>query len=169
MSRRQLDELFEGSHEINLRQYRVGSRWSSPHRWRRARPGRWGGGREGAGEVVGAYGNNPLILVGPSISTARMLVLISAAAAGSLLLPDPSTLRVICSDVDGTLLTPSHVTTERTAAAVLRSMDRAEHFCCATGRGRVAARSASASVSPRGHRACIGAPRGCAAAAAPAP
>ena len=65
-----------------------------------------------------------------------MLVLISAAAAGSLLLPDPSTLRVICSDVDGTLLTPSHVTTERTTAAVLRSMDRAEHFCCATGRGR---------------------------------
>ena len=92
------------------------------------------GAREGAGEVSRSI--IAPFLVGPSISTARMLVLISAAAAGSLLLPDPSTLRVICSDVDGTLLTPSHVTTERTAAAVLRSMDRAEHFCCATGRGR---------------------------------
>lgn len=70
---------------------------------------------------------------------ADMMLGLVSVVTGGLVLPN---LRVVCSDVDGTLLTPAHVPTERTISAVLRTMDRADHFCACTGRGRAGAYNA---------------------------
>lgn len=55
-----------------------------------------------------------------------------------VLVSTPTLPRLICSDVDGTLLTPSHEVTDRTVATVLRAMDHVP-FCACTGRSRAGA------------------------------
>ena len=50
-------------------------------------------------------------------------------------------VRLICSDVDGTLLTPQHRPTDYTVRTVLRAMDTVPFVAC-TGRGRAGAYSA---------------------------
>ena len=60
-------------------------------------------------------------------------------------------VRLVCSDVDGTLLTPSHRVTDRTVSTVLRAMDAlGKHgFCACTGRGRVGAYTALGPIGER--------------------
>ena len=56
--------------------------------------------------------------------------------------------KLICSDVDGTLLTPAHTVSERTVSTVLRAMDRVP-FCACTGRGRAGAYRALGPIGDR--------------------
>ena len=50
-------------------------------------------------------------------------------------------LRLVCCDVDGTLLTPEHTVTPKTVEVVLRAMESVTFACC-TGRGRFGAYNA---------------------------
>ena len=50
-------------------------------------------------------------------------------------------IKLICSDVDGTLLTRKHVASERTSKTILRAMQLCT-FACATGRARSGAHQA---------------------------
>lgn len=73
-----------------------------------------------------------------------LALLVSSASA---LRPQPlQRPLLVCSDVDGTLLTPSHTPTERTLRAVLQTMESSTGFCAATGRGRVGAYNALGEV-----------------------
>ena len=77
------------------------------------------------------------------LSLMRLLLLLLAPAAVEGL-----PIRLICSDVDGTLLTPKHTITERTAATILRAMELVPFAAC-TGRGRAGAYNALGPVGVR--------------------
>ena len=64
-----------------------------------------------------------------------MLHLLTTACAAA------ASTRLICSDVDGTLLTPRHRPTARTVQTVLKTMEQVD-FCTCTGRGRFGAYNA---------------------------
>ena len=70
-----------------------------------------------------------------ALLAARMLALLLPLATAL------TNLRLVCSDVDGTLLTPNHQPTPKTVDAVLRTLNRVPLVAC-TGRGRAGAYNA---------------------------
>jgi Cof subfamily protein (haloacid dehalogenase superfamily) len=79
------------------------------------------------------------------------LVLLTAAVGISVAVNAPSTetlIRLICCDIDGTLLTPDHKVTDHTRRVVLRAMSEVT-FCPCTGRGRVGAYQALGALGRR--------------------
>jgi len=84
-----------------------------------------------------------------------VLVLLLPSLALSLSLASSPGIRLVCSDVDGTLLTPAHEVTERTVATVFRAMDIVPFFAC-TGRGRSGAYHALGAIGDRLRRESAG-------------
>jgi Cof subfamily protein (haloacid dehalogenase superfamily) len=81
------------------------------------------------------------------------VVLLAASVGGlrTVALPSAEALvRLICCDIDGTLLTPDHRVTDRTRRVVLRAMSEVT-FCPCTGRGRVGAYQALGELGRRLH------------------
>lgn len=79
-----------------------------------------------------------------------VLAMLSTAAC-MLAVGPPSTkalIRLICCDIDGTLLTPDHKVTDHTRMVVLRAMSKVP-FCPCTGRGRLGAYQALGALGRR--------------------
>ena len=95
-----------------------------------------------AGDILAS---RPRLTQGAACTPMRRLLslVLLVARAAALALPTSSGIRMICSDVDGTLLTPQHRPTERTVATVLQAMQlEGLSFCACTGRGRAGAYNA---------------------------